>query len=133
MLTWNPATMSTGVTEVDDQHKELIGKLNELFDRMAKGEGKDALKGLLTFLSQYAAWHFGREENCMEAHRCPASAANKAAHAEFIRVFGGLKARIEAEGPTTKLVLETQQQLSSWLTNHIVRIDTKLKNCVRAA
>jgi hemerythrin len=133
MLKFDAATMSTGVVEVDDQHRELIKKLNELFDRMMKGEGADALKGLLDFLGQYAAWHFGREENCMDAYRCPAAASNKQAHAEFIRVFSGLKARLAAEGPTTKLVVETQQQLSTWLTAHIVRIDTKLKNCVHAA
>jgi hemerythrin len=130
MLAFNPATMATGVAEIDTQHQELIKKLNELFERMKKGEGAAGLKDLLDFLGKYAQWHFGREEGCMTQHQCPVAAANKNAHAEFIKVFTAYRGRLEKEGATPGLAFEIQQQLTNWLNNHIVRIDTKLKECV---
>ena len=90
------------------------------------------LAQLLGFLGRYAQTHFAHEENCMEAYRCPAAGVNKAAHAEFNRIFAELARQLHARGPTTTLVLETQSQLSDWLKNHIVRIDTQLKTCIRA-
>ncbi len=130
MITYNAQTMSTGVAEIDKQHQELIGKLNQLFERMMKGEGATGLKELLDFLGTYAAWHFGREEACMANHRCPVAAANKNAHAEFIRVFTEFRGRLAKEGPSTRLTLEIQNRVSEWLRNHIVKVDTKLKDCI---
>ena len=129
-LEWHAATMSTGVDEIDAQHKELISRLNDLFQRMQTGEGAAALKGLLDFLGTYASWHFSREERCMDAVQCSVAAANKQAHAAFLKTFTDLRKRFEAEGPTTTLVLQAQRELSSWLTSHICKIDTHLKACV---
>lgn len=130
-LAWNPQTMSTGDDTIDRQHQELIKHLNILFDMMQRGEGGKAVKDVLAFLSHYAKTHFAHEENCMEAYRCPAAASNKAAHAEFLRVFGDVQRRFSEQGATTTLVLKTQKELSAWLTQHIVRTDTQLRSCVR--
>ncbi|HZR24314.1 MAG TPA: bacteriohemerythrin [Vicinamibacterales bacterium] len=132
-LAWNQVTMTTGVAEIDAQHKELIVRLNELFDRMQKGEGADALKGVLDFLANYATWHFSREEKCMDIVQCSVAAANKQAHAAFLETFTRLRKRFETEGPTTKLVLETQRELSGWLTTHICKVDTRLRDCIAKA
>ena len=133
MLTWNAATMSTGVADIDEQHQELIKKLNELMANMHQGTGREALRERMEFLADYAAWHFKHEERCMDAYRCPAAAVNKQAHADFIRTFASLKERVEREGATTLLVIETQQQLSDWLRSHIVKVDTQMKSCVKRA
>lgn len=132
-LTWDARTMATGMEEIDAQHRELIQHINRLFELMSRGSGQQGLGEFMDFLGQYAAWHFRHEEGCMEEHRCPAAAANKQAHAEFIRIFRGYRKRLDNEGPTTKLVIEVQQQVTAWVRNHIVRTDTQLRSCVRAA
>ncbi len=66
----------------------------------------------------------------MDAVRCPVAAANRRAHAAFVTTFGGLRRRFETEGASTSLALETQRELTAWLTTHIVRIDARLKACV---
>ena len=130
-IAWNQETMSTGVAEVDAQHWELINRLNRLFEVMKQGKARSEIDSLIGFIGEYAVWHFSHEEACMERHRCPAAAANKAAHASFIKVFEGLTARLKKEGPTIALVLEIQKQMTDWLTNHIVRVDTQLRPCVK--
>jgi hemerythrin len=131
-LNWNERLMSTGVADIDDQHKELIAKLNQLFDALASGAPDGEVKSMLKFLGEYTVWHFGAEENCMDKHRCPAAAANKQAHAAFLQTFKGISDRVESEGVTDALAIETQQEVANWVRNHIVKIDTKLRPCVTA-
>lgn len=130
-LKWDARTMATGVEEIDAQHRELIDHLNEFFRLMQQGKAGDGLGEFMDFLAQYAAWHFRHEEGCMEEHRCPAAAANKQAHANFIQIFKGYRKKLESEGPTTGLVIEVQRKISDWVRNHIIRTDTQLRQCVR--
>ena len=131
-LKWDARTMSTGVDEIDAQHQELFDHLNEFFRLMHLGKGAVGLEEFMDFLGQYAAWHFKHEEGCMLEHRCPAAAANKQAHSQFITIFKGYRNRLLSEGPTTSLVIEVQQKVSDWVRNHIVGTDTKLRECVRS-
>ena len=130
-LEWNDS-FSTGVEEIDTQHKELVRQLNQLYAAMAAGQGKDEIGKILNFLGQYAVMHFGKEETCMEEHRCPAASANKLAHAQFVELFTSMQKRFAIEGPTTALAVDLQQQTSAWLVNHILRVDTKLRDCAKA-
>lgn len=91
MITWDDS-MSTGLPNIDAQHKEIIEKYNELDEALAQGSGRARTVAgeLLDFLQFYSAWHFEREEKCMEEYKCPAAEANKQAHAEFTVIFGQL-------------------------------------------
>jgi hemerythrin len=132
-LEWNERLMSTGVDEVDTQHKQLIDKLNELFDALESGAPDAKVKDMLNFVGQYATWHFSKEEDCMDQYECPFAEANKEAHATFLGVFQGIAERVEAEGVTSALAIETQQEVANWVRNHIIKIDTKLRPCAAAA
>lgn len=132
-IAWNERLMSTGVADIDGQHKELIDKLNRLFSVLESGAPDAEVKSMLKFLGEYTAWHFGAEENCFAKHQCPAAAANKAAHASFLQIFKGISDKVESAGVTNALALETQQAVSDWVRNHIVKIDTRLRPCVAAA
>lgn len=132
-LDWNERLMSTGVVEVDDQHKELIAKLNELFVALESGVPDSKVKEMLNFVGEYATWHFGKEENCFDKYECPFAEANKQAHATFLGVFQNIAQRVESEGVTSALAIETQQEVANWVRNHIIKIDTKLRPCAAAA
>jgi hemerythrin len=130
-LTWDAATMATGVASIDEQHRLLIAKLNQLFEVMKRGQGGKVLEDLLAFVGDYARSHFAHEENCMHRMACPAAAANQAAHAAFLQTFASISKRMAVTGPTTALVLETQRELSGWLRGHIVRVDTQMRSCAQ--
>jgi hemerythrin len=130
-MQWNDTLMSTGVPEIDAQHKELIKRLNELFERMQRGDGVQTISSVLDFVGNYATRHFAHEEECMNRMHCPAAIANKQAHAAFLTTFTTLRRRFDLEGPSALLAIETQKQLTTWLTGHICKVDTQMKTCVK--
>jgi hemerythrin len=126
---WNEA-MSTGVPEIDVQHKELLAKFSELYEALAAGKGREETGKMLDFLQFYAQWHFEREERCMEQYQCPVAAANKTAHRTFLERFGQLYERYQESDVDPEVVLATFIELQDWIINHILRIDTQLNGCV---
>ena len=67
----------------------------------------------------------------MEEYRCPAAAANKEAHAEFIALFGSFYERWQGASMDPDLVQSTYAELGKWIANHIMSVDTALLPCVR--
>ena len=49
MFEWNNA-MTTGVLDIDEQHRELIDKFNELVDAEASGVDRGKVGSILDFL-----------------------------------------------------------------------------------
>jgi methyl-accepting chemotaxis protein len=126
---WNEARMGTGVPIVDEQHQELIRRINELHADCVAGKAREELREHLDFLGSYAQSHFSQEEKIMEEHRCPSREQNQAAHAKFLQDYGQLVAMVEENGASTKVALHLKQMLGDWLTNHICRIDNQLRHC----
>jgi hemerythrin len=128
-ILWDES-MATGLAEIDGQHKELLEKLNELSEAIEQRKGRQTAGELLDFLQFYAAWHFEREEACMEKYHCPLANANKQGHQEFLRRFGELHQLYEETGLDTAAAQEVYRRLLDWVVNHILRIDTSLAVCV---
>ncbi len=127
---WDEQTMATGVPEIDAQHQELIRRLQGLLAAMREGRSESEIGRVLDLLGEYAAWHFGEEETCMDRHRCAAAAAARSAHRRFVQVFKELSRRVRAEGPKMSLTIHAERELADWVRHHIVRIDTQLRSCV---
>jgi hemerythrin len=130
-LTWDES-MSTGLPQLDAHHREIFAKYNELSEALTRsgGASRAATSELLDFLQFYAAWHFEREEACMEHYGCPVAEANRRAHAYFITVFGQLYEQWQETDTDMALVRQTYAELGDWIANHIRRIDTQLAPCV---
>ena len=131
-IDWNEA-YSVGVAEIDAQHQELIRRVNHLYGAIASGRGQAEIGVTLNFLGEYVAWHFASEEACMARHQCPIAEVNQTAHATFIALFDTLRRRFEHDGPTESLATDLQLQISAWIVNHILRVDTHLRVCVSQA
>lgn len=124
--------MQTGIPELDVQHREIIDRFNEFSEAIASSRlsAIDQASEVLDFLQFYAVWHFEREEECFEQHRCPAAAANKKAHAQFVAMFGEFYEQWQTRGMNPVLAKETFDALALWIVNHIRRTDTQLMPCV---
>jgi methyl-accepting chemotaxis protein len=128
LIVWDEARMGTGVSEIDSQHQELIGMINRLHDACRAGRAKEELRELIDFLADYTTRHFSFEEGLMDKHQCPARAANRAAHAEFLAQFKDLLKAFDG-GKDISALLDLKDLTSRWLVNHICGIDTKLREC----
>lgn len=127
---WTEA-MSTGVEELDNEHRTLIAWVNRLADATASGRAESELMRVLAFLGTYAKRHFTHEEGCFLSRGCPHAAANRKAHEEFVAQFTRIKADCEAHGVSEAKALELQRFLGDWLADHILKIDTTLKPYAR--
>jgi hemerythrin len=122
--------LSVGVKASDDDHKELIGMLNHLYEGMKSGKGKEVVGKVLDELISYTKLHFAREEAYFAKTGYPA-VEHKAQHMELVKQAENLQARYK--GGEFALSIETLDFLKDWLTVHIQVTDKKYTNHLNAA
>lgn len=131
IIEWNEA-LATGHGTIDDQHKELILRINSLLTACTQGRGKEEVGSLLQFMADYVRFHFSAEELLQMQHSYPEFAAHKAEHDEFIGRLHELEEKFFTDGATLSLVIQTNQSLMNWLKNHIGLTDKKLAIFLRS-
>lgn len=124
-LQWSDE-LTVGVGAIDEQHKGIFSRVNNLLSAMAQGKGRDEVGKVITFLANYVVKHFKAEEEIMAKHNYGGISSQKIEHAQFIRDFSDLKMDFEKNGVTTHLVLQVQNKLCNWLKNHIGNEDKKI-------
>ena len=125
MIEWTEA-LSTGNAQIDNDHRQLIGCINELGNGLLNGEGQARLVTAVNFLAKYAQMHFAREEACMVRVKCPYHDANCEAHRLFAARIQNWVDRVSDNDPTA-LALEIYLGSADWLRQHILNIDCKLR------
>ena len=126
-LQWSDYAYGTGVPELDAQHRQLFDRINRLLEATQAGRGSQEIESILAFLEDYTQRHFQCEERIMEQRRCSACKANKEAHRQFIQRFNQLKEKFQQEGVTSVFVIEVQELMVDWLSQHIIVLDRQLK------
>ena len=120
-------SLVTGNAMIDEQHKELIGKIDKLVACCEEGGGKVEAIKMLDSLSDYTDFHFGEEEKLQEEVSYPAIEGHKAKHAEFKKSVEELhEMLVEEEGPTDAFVAAVQKNVVDWLFDHIKNMDQAL-------
>ncbi len=112
---------SVGIEDIDAQHKELVAILNELYDAMYAGQGREALGRVLNRLLGYARIHFAREEALMKDHGYPGYTEHKSKHEKMTRKVMELKKDFDA-GVISSPV-QISNFLKNWLSRHIMGTD----------
>lgn len=122
MIEWSEK-FSVGVAKIDEQHKKLVGMLNELHSAMKDGRGKDVLSKILESMLQYAKEHFATEESYMRRYGYPATEAHLSEHKNFEQSAADFYSRYQRGAITT---IEVYSYLQKWLVNHILNTDKKM-------
>ena len=122
-MTWNEK-MSVGVAELDQDHKKLVTMLNQLFDAINSGHGKETLNKILDEMIAYAVTHFAHEEKFFAQTGYPETAAHKQEHEKFKRQALEVQQKCK-NGANGTLSLEVMNFLKNWLVNHIQGVDKK--------
>ena len=117
-------TLVTGNEMIDDQHKELIGRINQLLESCEDGQGKVKAVKMLDYLMEYTDFHFSAEEKLQEEISYPGIKEHKAKHEEFKQAVKELQEMLqEEEGPTEAFVAQVQKNVVDWLLNNIKGFD----------
>ncbi len=86
-LIWK-AGYSTGVPEIDEQHRQVFSLLNDLEGMIAKGVyDSPELNARIKHLGTHITRHFNSEEGCMDRVNCPMAMKNKQEHEQFLNRF----------------------------------------------
>jgi len=116
-MTWT-SDLSVGVAVLDDDHKKLVGIINQLHFGITAGHDKMILDAVLNELVDYIKFHFAREEAMLIKAGYEATAAHMAGHEKFIGEISSLQARIKTS-PVDLLDMELMEFLRDWLFSHI--------------
>lgn len=120
LMTWNDE-LSVKVKEIDDQHKKLIGLVNNLHDAMKGGQAKLVLESTLQELASYTVYHFQTEEKYMQKINYPGYLAHKMKHDAFVRKVSDFQKDFHAG--RLGISLDLMNFLKEWVTTHIRDID----------
>lgn len=120
-------SLVTGNEMIDEQHKELIEKIDKLLACCEQGKGKIQAIKMLDYLAEYTEYHFGEEEKLQEEVAYPGIAEHKKKHAEFKKAVEELHEMLsEEEGPSDAFVAAVKKNVVDWLFNHIKNMDKAL-------
>ena len=124
-IIWNE-NFSVGVREMDEQHKRLIGIINELIEADNTTVDSETIFDILTKMTNYALSHFEKEEQYMIKYNYPDYSIHKDQHSEFkdqlITFCKDTKVHKES------IPTEIFSYLKTWLTNHILETDMAYKS-----
>jgi hemerythrin len=115
--------LSVGIEEINDQHKVLVGLVNEMHEAIAQRHGSQAVRDILARLTDYTRIHFAVEESLMRILGYPDYDEHKAQHSELIREVGELQNKVDAG--KASISFELMHFLKVWLTKHIMESDQR--------
>ncbi|WLE97004.1 MAG: bacteriohemerythrin [Candidatus Electrothrix communis] len=122
LIRWNDS-YSVNIAKIDQEHKQLVGMVNELTDAMKAGKGNDVLGEILDNLIAYTASHFQTEEKYFKEFKYPHEREHKKEHVEFVKkVLEFKKGFDQGKNIVSVSVLHF---LSNWLQTHIKGADMK--------
>ncbi|MES0372316.1 MAG: bacteriohemerythrin [Mariprofundaceae bacterium] len=125
-ITWDD-TFSVHNAEIDEQHKQWIAIINDLYNAMdsEKGISKRAIIQALKAVDHYTRFHFADEEAFMLRVNYPEYEAHKKLHEAFLKVVGEYMDDIERE---RVIIDEVMSVLTKWFPKHILKEDKKLSS-----
>ncbi len=115
--------LSVDIAGIDDQHKTLVGMINELHAAMKMGQSKEALLKIFERLREYTASHFANEEKLFKKHGYPETEEHIAAHKAFVNKVVEWEKAVSSGKATVSM--EIMRFLKQWLTGHIMGVDKR--------
>jgi hemerythrin-like metal-binding protein/PAS domain S-box-containing protein len=133
LLAWNDY-LKTGIDIVDQQHRALLDLVNETAARLDSGEilGLDEMRGVLGFLTDYAATHFSTEEALMALSGVSEKhiVHHRQSHTNFLQQIDTMVADLGGDNAPNGIQL--MDFLGNWLIYHILGEDQELSQLMQA-
>lgn len=124
LIAWSPK-FSVGVKLIDDQHKGLLGLINDMFNHVVGNEEDEHayFRDVIREAVQYVKVHFATEEKIMTATKFPGYLEHKKAHDDFVRAVV-INIRDYEAGKRLTLTKFTYF-LKEWVLTHIAVMDKR--------
>lgn len=130
-LPWRTC-FDSGIPEIDDQHRQLVGLINLLADEMLAGCSVGTMNSILDELERYADRHFAFEESVWERHLgSEAAAAHRIRHAGFREALEPLRQVQAKDRAPSESLKDVLSFIVRWLVTHILVEDLAMARAVR--
>ena len=123
LVRWDPASLSVGIAEMDNQHKRIIDIVNNFNRSVQSGVSSQGAARALEELVDYAKGHLQAEEELLRRYNYPDYDQHKRIHTMMLDKLAHLQQR--AASGEKGAVLEVMNFVRDWLVNHIQKIDMK--------
>lgn len=119
-------TLDIGINSIDNQHRELFNRLDQLLTSIEDGKGNDEVIKTLDFLEEYVILHFNEEEELQKKINYPLLNIQHAQHEAFKSDLKEFRSIFNTQGASTLLALNIEEKLVNWFKNHIINLDKDL-------
>ncbi len=117
--------LSVGIDAMDEEHKELFRRINDLLKGLlGQGEEYD-LAALVARINEYVEYHFRDEEKLQARYGYPELEEHKKLHAIYENEFAAIEEKLRAGEFDANLLIRIQDKIVNWLLDHIARVDKK--------
>ena len=124
MSSWNDSLL-IGVNLIDDQHRELVKRMDQLVDACHCGLGQDEVGETIKFVVSYIKEHFKDEEELQALYAYPDMAGHKELHAGFVHRTIDLVQELRT-GESSDFTDRVRRMLLEWFLLHIRNEDKKV-------
>ena len=122
LINWDER-YSVGFELIDEQHKQLVGMINELYSSFIEGKAQETASSILEKMIQYTDYHFTTEHKFFEKYNYPETEEHKKIHKSFVDKAIELKEGVDSEKVTVSY--DIMNFLRQWLLEHILKEDKK--------
>lgn len=116
-------TLSVGVAQMDEGHKELLNKIDAFFSALIGGRTDADYAELVGGIVRSVESHFRAEEQMLVEIGYPRLEEHKKLHQAFDRELRTIVDQSEDGRPGTPALIATQDLIVNWLVDHIHSVD----------
>jgi len=120
LMEWNDS-FSVNIDEIDNQHKQLINFINQVYKGMMMDEGKEAIGSALESLVGYTKTHFGYEERMFNQYKYPDTKSHMQKHKKLVSQVMEFYENFQSGDAVVDN--ELLAFLKDWLVTHIMGTD----------
>ncbi|MFH2124713.1 MAG: bacteriohemerythrin [Pseudomonadota bacterium] len=128
LMSWSN-NLSVNIKQIDDQHKKLVGMINELHKAMKLKKSNNAMGAILDRLVDYTVVHFSTEEDLFTKYGYPEEKAHVELHKKLVAQVLDIQQKFKAGD--AMLSMELMSFLKDWLVKHIQGTDKKYSTFLR--
>lgn len=120
---------SVEVEEIDNQHKQLVAIIGNLFEALTSGKVKQELGEIFDSLLDYAKLHFDTEEKYFKEFNYESAEDHIAEHNKFKEKMLDLRSKFQNDEIT--ISYDLIDYLEDWLIDHLMGMDRGYIECFK--
>ncbi len=117
--------MEVGVPKIDEQHRELVNRINAVTTMGTTSATKEETQKTLKLLGEYIVKHFSDEEVLQRQSGYPKYEWHKGQHQLYVDEFKKLKKEFDTNGASVKFSLDLNNSIVTWIVKHIKFVDVE--------